>query len=134
MRKGSALLLLSFTPVLYGMSEPAPIPSELKEVKIRITDAQGVSHSLKGIRCSDGTLRLKRGALSYSVPLSSVRRITSLSSAGGNVRVRVEFVDGSAEEFEISATTRCVSESRVGTVSFHMAEIREMELLQGESR
>jgi len=134
MRKGSALLLLSFTPVLYGMSEPASVPSELREVKVRITDMQGVSHSLKGIRCSDGTLRLRRGTLSYSIPLSSIRKITSLSSADGNVRIRVEFRDGSAEEFEISATARCVSESRAGTVSFYMAEIREIELLQGESR
>jgi len=99
-----------------------------------VTDTQGVSHDLRGLECSDGILRLKRGALDYSIPLSSVRRIVVLSSAADRVRLRVEFKEGSSEEFEASVSTRCISRSKAGSVSFYMSEIREMELLQGEGR
>jgi len=134
MRKERAILSLLAAPLLYSMSEPAEIPPELRDLKVKVTDAEGVTHSLRGFRCGDGVLRLKRGALSYNISLSTVRKITLLSASEGIARVRVEFRDGGSEEFSVPASTKCESESDVGNVSFYISEIREIELQQGESR
>ncbi len=125
------LILASLIFILYGMSEPARISPELKNLKVRVTDVKGVVHELKGFSCNDkGVLRLKRGSLDYTIPLSSVKRLKVINLKEGSARVEILMEDGSKEVFEISSSTRCRADSDVGSVSFYIGKVREIEFLR----
>ncbi len=133
MKKKRALLAGTLLFLIYGMSEPAHIPPELKNIGVKVTDAKGVVHELRGFRCNEGSsLKLKKGTLDYTVSLSSVKSITVMGIQEGVVKIKVEFKNGRKEIFDMPSSTRCVSESEVGGVSFYISEIKKVELQQGE--
>ncbi len=116
------------------MSESAGIPQELGNVRIRVKDLQNVVHTLRGLSCGkNGILSFKKGTLNYNIPISSIKKISLISKSEERVKLKVTF-NGKAEEFEMSANTRCFSRSEIGTVSFYIKEIKEIELLQGETK
>ncbi len=128
-----SLALLFVVTFVYAMSEPAQIPPELRNLRVKVIDAKGVVHELKDFRCNEGgSLKFKRGSLSYTLSLSSIKSIKVLGVEDGNVRVLVRLKDGNEEHFELPSSTRCTARTDVGNVSFYVNEVKSIELYQGE--
>ncbi len=133
MRRLLPLLLFLIPFLTYGMSEPAQIPPELRNLKARVRDTKGVVHELRAFRCNEGaTLKFKRGSLDYTLSLSSIKSIKVLQVEGGSVKVLVLLKDGKRESFELPPSTRCTAQTDVGNVSFYITEVKSIELYQGE--
>ncbi len=135
MKRALLIFASSVTAYVWGMSEPPPVPKEIKEARIRVVDLKGVVHNLRNLRCDEGSvLKFGRGTLSYSLSLSSIRKIEVLGSEEGVVKVRVQLEDGKGEVFELPSSTRCTADSEVGSVSFYVNEVKSVEILKGERK
>lgn len=133
--KRALFFILSFcVTLLWSMSEPASLPPELKDAKVKVVDTKGVAHELKAFRCGGSDIKFKKGNLSYKVALSSIRKMEVLSVEDGNVKIAVEMEGGKKETFELPSSTRCDAESEVGSVSFYISEIKTVEVKRGERR
>ena len=127
------LILLFLALLIYGMSEPAEIPPELRSLKAKVVDKKGVTHQLTAFKCNDGaTLKFRKGSLDYTLSLTSIRSIEVLGVEDGNARVSVQLKDGKKESFELPSSTRCTAQTEVGNVSFYITEVKSIELLRGE--
>jgi len=128
-----SLLLVFSALIIYGMSEPAQVPPELRDLRAEVKDSKGVVHKLTAFRCNDGaTLKFKRGSLDYTLSLTSIRSIEVLGAEDGSVKVLVRLKDGRKESFELPSSTRCTAQTDVGSVSFYITEVKSIELEQGE--
>lgn len=128
------VLILSVTFV-YGMSEPAQIPPELRNLKAKVEDTKGVVHELKAFRCNEGAaLKFKRGSLDYTLSLVSIKSIRVLGVEDGSVRVMVHLKDGKVEGFHLPSSTRCSAQTEVGNVEFYITDVKNIELYQGEAK
>ncbi len=127
------LLMISF--LIAGMSEPAHTPPELRDLRVKLIDSEGVLHELTAFRCGDGgILRLKRGSVSYSIPLSSVKEIEVLELEDTYAKVKLHLKDGSEEILKLPSSMKCSAQSKLGIVSFYIEEVKRIELVQGESK
>jgi len=130
------LIVLSLASVLLmSMAERTEMPPELRNIKALVKDSKGLSHQLNSLRCGDGTsLKFKKGSLTYSLPLSSIKSLEVLNREGDYVKAKVKLQDDSSEIFYIYSGTRCSARSKVGSVNFYINEVRKIELFKGESR
>ena len=133
MRRALPLILL-VAPLLMSMSEPASVPPEVKKLRAKVLDLKGVEHNLKEFSCGGGSIEFRKGTLDYTVPLSSVERMEILGENSGSVKVRVKLRSGKEEVFELPSSVRCTAYSDLGSVSFYINEIRNVEIIKGEER
>ncbi len=129
------LPLILITPLLVGMSEPASVPPEVKNIKAKVLDKKGVEHQLKEFSCGEGaSLEFRKGTLDYTISLSSIERIEVLGENSGNVKVKVRLRSGKEEVFDLPSSVRCTAYSEVGSVSFYINEVKSIEIIKGEER
>ncbi len=132
MRHYLLVTLFLASVLLVSMAERSQVPPELRNLKALVKDSKGVSHELTSLRCGDGaSLKLKKGNLDYYVSLSSIKSIEVLGQDGEAVRVKLSLRDGSSETLHISSSTRCTAQSKLGTVSFYINEVRSVKLIKG---
>jgi len=127
--------LVLLIPLIVGMSEPVSLPPEVKNLRAKVLDSKGVEHRLKGLFCNQGeALKFKKGSITYSLSLSSIKGIEVLGQEEGNVRVRVTLRNGKEEVFSLPSSVRCSGESDVGGASFYISEVKSIQFYQGEER
>lgn len=128
------LLLLMPALLSLSMSEPASLPPELRNLKVKVLDSKGVVHELTTLKCNEGiNLKLKRGSLEYTIPFTEVRKIEVVEVAEDRTKVELTLKDGKRETFYTSSSTRCTAISDVGNVSFYISEIKSIEV-EGEQK
>jgi len=116
------------------MSEPANLPPELRNLKVKVLDSKGVIHELTALKCSEGgSLKLRKGSLDYTISLTRIRKINVLGVKDNSVKVELLLKDGKREFFYMPSTTKCTAVSDVGGVSFYISEIKSIEV-KGEQK
>ncbi len=135
MRKllGPALLVLYI--FILSTAEPVRVPKETQDIAIDVVDRSGKVHMLKGISCNGRSyLRVKKGSVEYSISLKSLKEIKVLETKGMDTTVRVILRDGTSDNFRVSSSTICMSESKLGEATFYIKNIQSITFRHGEKR
>ncbi len=133
MRKITFLLVL--LPIfIFGMAEPTGVPPEIKGINVVVVDKKGVKHSLRSPICDgESYLKVRKGALEYSISLRNIKKIVVNSIKGDDVELVIETKDGRKDTFIASAYTLCVMQSYLGNVSFNLKDVKEI-MFQGAEK
>jgi hypothetical protein len=135
MRKILTLSLFAVSLFILGAAEPVRVPKETQSITIDVIDRAGKVHRLKGISCNGRSyLRVRKGSVEYSISLKSLKEIKVLESKGMDTSVRVVLLDGTSDNFKVSSSTICMSESKLGEASFYIKNIQSITFRHGEGK
>jgi hypothetical protein len=117
---------------LLSMAEPVKLS---KNIHIKVIDAEGITHHLRGISCNGRDyLKVREGSIEYSIPFESIKHIKVLSQKEGILDINVELTDGTERRISVSANTYCTSQSELGKASFYIKDVRDIFIEKGEQR
>ncbi len=131
----SALAFLAFSILLMSVAEPVRVPRETQNIVIDVVDSEGKVHRLKGISCNGkGYLRVRKGSVEYSISLKSIKEIKVLEKGPNKVLLRVITLDGVSDNFNVSPSTICMSESKIGEANFYIKNVQSITFRHGEKK
>ncbi len=135
MRAAVSFSILLLYILILGVAEPVRVPRETENITVEVIDTSGQLHKLKGISCNGKSyLRVKKGSVEYSIALKSLKEVNVERKKGSLVTVSVVMRDGLKDTFNVSASTVCMSESKLGEATFYIKNVKRIILKHGERR
>ncbi len=119
---------------LFVLSMAEPVKMN-KNLSVRVIDADGVTHNLRGISCNGrGYLRVREGSVEYAISFENIRHIKVISQKEDAIDVKVQLVNGIEKHINISTNTYCTSQSELGKASFYIKDVKDIFIERGEQR